>query len=1277
MDITNFILSARNQALLYGDYATYHRQLAKKVHNCRKRLNIVSKNRGKFIKKGQVTAEQVAENHEFLHLQILTAERAWAHAMRFKAVHSTDAAGIAGRTRSHIISRLDKGARAAEHLVQVLSDTATSGAKDTDILEARAYASMIRGATQFEKQSWEPCLRSYATARIIYSALATLVKEDIFKDLLSDTIDPSIRYAAYQSKVPRTLAIPTIARKAFPTSDSSLVDQINKLAPDLLKQTGSDAQRGQVGAPNAPQTITWRSREVNIEDAAIALALASADTAVAQLAEKLASSEVILPKEMAAAYDGVLIASQDAADATKRAIDELREEGVSQNDPRIQSLQITRTAVNYRMISWRIGRNRVLSGEHDGALLDSAPNTTRKSKKDATSQKPQVESPGRKIYRLKEKVVLYDSTLQSLDSIKDLPGVAADEGLLEQLDATTKYFHALKYLSIARSHSLTNQSINALALTKQAFDECVQSAAFFSKHGASSSESSPHNIEIRPSEIQFLHNLLKGELQRCRAIVEIDNLREKTKAAAASSTNISLVQRLFEYPAEGVDLNNLVDYPPKVEAIPVKPLFFDVAWNYIDYPGKVPADVPDASSHQAQPAQPQKKGWFGNLPAFAAEKRPQRTVSLCVFISSLLCFCVLALALGLGLGLGVGRPRYKTLATGFARSDSAPPRVREYVFEMTQAAAAPDGFRKPMILVNGQSPGPLIEANVGDTVRVHVRNRMRGNASTSVHWHGINQLRTTWMDGVAGVSQCGIPPGRDFTYEFQVQDQRGTYWWHAHLSVQYSDGAYGPIVIHDPEEMVPETDDEKIVIVSDLYHTYGSVLLKSYLNPSSKWVPFESGVEPLPDNILLNGLNTYDCGVNSTTYPPPASPSPDALPLPPNCTTSGQQLYTTRVRAGQRVRLRLINASSFLSYWFSVDNHTLSIVELDGVEIEPLPARGVYLNLGQRVSVILTANQTAGDYYMRASLPQTCFLPYAPYSSAGLEAAEYAVRGVLSYEGGDGDDGGGGGDSDGSANAPAKPIGSAGNTTNPYGVENNGVRGDVWEGCDDMPFDMPVPMRRQPAVNVSESNMHYIEYMFRQAQDVNRIFINKTAYSPLPNNATLWKAVEQQFTASEANSYNSWDFGLNQQVLLIPDADRGSQIVINSRDAMEHPWHLHGHTFQIVGWGSGLFGSAPGSTTWNLDNPMRRDTVTVPAFSHVVLRFAADNPGVWALHCHVAWHMEGGMFLSLAERPADLVELVGKMDPATRRLSQSFCGAGASLDDQAFGAYAGDDRPAA
>ncbi|KAI1345592.1 Cupredoxin [Xylaria sp. FL0043] len=1237
MDITNFVVSARNQALLYGDYTTYHRQLAKKLHTSRRKLGIVTRNRSKFTKRGPVTAEQVAENHEFLYLVLLTAERAWAHAMRLKAVHSADTKGITGRTRSHIISRLDKGARVAEHLVHILSETTVTAASDTNILEAKAYAAMVRGAAHFESQNWEDCTRSYATARMIYSALMS-VRGDILKDLLAETVDPSIRYAAYQSKVPRTLAISTIARRAFPSDDEALVGQINKVAPNLLNQVDPDADKSQVGTPHAPHTITWRSRDVKIEDASIALAIAATESATARLAQKLESSDVVLPKEMAAAYDEVLIASQDAADVTKRAIDELKEEGVPQSDSRIQSLQITRTAVNYQMISWRIGRNRVLSGEHDGALLDSAPNTTRKFRKDVSLQQAKIEPPGRKVARLKEKVVLYDATLQSLESIKELPGVAADTGLLQQLDATAKYFHALKCLSIARSHSLADQSANALALIQHAYKQCLSSATFFSEHSALSSESSILSIEVRQTDVSFLRDLLKGELQRCRAIVEIDNIRDKTKSTS-SQVKVPLVDRLVEYPAEGVDLENIVDYPPRIQPIPVKPLFFDVAWNYIEYPGKPSTASAEVEEEPVPTSEPKKRGWFGH---------PRRTVPLCLFIAASACFCVVTLALGLGLGLGWRHYGKLSLDTGFDVTDQ--PQTREYVFNISQALAAPDGFQKPMILANGQSPGPLIEANTGDTIRVHVNNLMP-NSSTAIHWHGIDQRNTTWMDGVIGVSQCGIPPGHSFTYEFRVGDQRGTFWWHAHLSVQYSDGLYGPLVVHDPDELVPVTDDDKIIFVGDVYHTYGSVLLSSYLNTTSKWVPFESGVEPLADSILLNGQNTYDCAIVSTTYPPPASHESSSPSASSDLKCAGGRLYKTKIRTGQHVRLRLINSSSFLSYWFSIDNHTLSIVELDGVEIVPIAARGVYLNIGQRASVIITANQTSGNYYIRATLPQTCFVPYAPYTSDGLAAGEYVAKGVLSYD-------------DVPVDEP--PIGIRGNVSNPYGVENNDVRGDVWEGCDDMPFDLPQPMRNIQAYEVPEANKHYIEYMFRQAQDVNRIFINKTAYAPLPDNATLWKAVEQHFVANKANSYNSWDFGLNQQVLLVPEADKGAQVVINSLDAMEHPWHLHGHTFQIVGWGPGLFGTTSitpsngttttTTTTWNLANPMRRDTVTIPAFSHVVIRFETNNPGLWALHCHVAWHMEGGMFVSLAERPEDLTRLIEAMDPTTRALSQGFCG---------------------
>lgn len=379
----------------------------------------------------------------------------------------------------------------------------------------------------------------------------------------------------------------------------------------------------------------------------------------------------------------------------------------------------------------------------------------------------------------------------------------------------------------------------------------------------------------------------------------------------------------------------------------------------------------------------------------------------------------------------------------------------------------------------------------------------------------------------------------------------------------------------------------------------------------------------------------------SSTYPPNT-----------NLTAcSGGSLYNTKVTSGGSYRLRLINHSSFFSFWFSVDNHTLEIVEIDGHEIEPIVATGVNVNIGQRYSVILHANQTAGNYAMRASLPQTCFIPFNTYSSTGLVSTNYQVSGIISYD----------------STSPSIPtIGTAGNTTNPSGASRNPFNNLIYEGCNDMPFDAAVPKRVEAALNASVANTHYIVWSFNQAQNVDRIFVNKTAWAPMERNASFFKALDTDWSNSSTVSASN-TFGLNQQLLTL-DSSGAAQLVINSIDTMEHPWHMHGHSFQVVGWGWDVYGA--GNTTWNLENPLRRDTITIPAKSHVILRWETDNPGLWALHCHVAWHMESGMLVQFAERPDDLKALVKGMNQGTYQKALSFCGVD---DDQAFGTSIEDD----
>lgn len=122
--------------------------------------------------------------------------------------------------------------------------------------------------------------------------------------------------------------------------------------------------------------------------------------------------------------------------------------------------------------------------------------------------------------------------------------------------------------------------------------------------------------------------------------------------------------------------------------------------------------------------------------------------------------------------------------------------IRSYHFTIARGYKAPDGVRKSVLLINGQFPGPTIEANWGDTIQVTVNNQISGpEEGTALHWHGLIQKETPWFDGVPSVQQCPIAPGSSFTYSFKA-DLYGTSWYHSHYSSQYAGGLLGPMIIH-------------------------------------------------------------------------------------------------------------------------------------------------------------------------------------------------------------------------------------------------------------------------------------------------------------------------------------------------------------------------------------------------------------------------------------------------------------------------------------------------
>ncbi|KAH0544590.1 hypothetical protein FGG08_001239 [Glutinoglossum americanum] len=254
-------------------------------------------------------------------------------------------------------------------------------------------------------------------------------------------------------------------------------------------------------------------------------------------------------------------------------------------------------------------------------------------------------------------------------------------------------------------------------------------------------------------------------------------------------------------------------------------------------------------------------------------------------------------------------------------------------WDITWVSASPDGVSRPVIGINGAWPCPAIDVNVGDRVVIHVNNKL-GNESTSLHFHGLFQQGAVTMDGPSGVTQCPIPPGGTFTYDFKI-NQPGTYWYHSHNKGQYPDGLRGPILVHDPRDPHKgEYDEELVLTLSDWYHEQMPTLLQHYLSAANE------RAEPVPDSALLN----------------------DA------------QNIKLHVTPGRTYLVRIINMGAFGASFLHFDDHPMTIVEIDGIYTKPKTTDTIYLTSAQRYSVLIHAKPDASkNYAFIASMDEAMF----------------------------------------------------------------------------------------------------------------------------------------------------------------------------------------------------------------------------------------------------------------------------------------------------------------
>ncbi|KAF9510184.1 multicopper oxidase [Hydnum rufescens UP504] len=535
------------------------------------------------------------------------------------------------------------------------------------------------------------------------------------------------------------------------------------------------------------------------------------------------------------------------------------------------------------------------------------------------------------------------------------------------------------------------------------------------------------------------------------------------------------------------------------------------------------------------------------------------------------------------------------------------PTTRVYNWRVSYAIGAPDGYLRQMIVVNNQYPGPLIEANQGDTIIINVKNDL--DTGTGIHFHGISQVGTVWSDGTPGITQCPIPSGGSYTYNFTIQQQSGTFFWHSHLGNTQADGfmvctsrvtdlitlvltlRQGPLIVHSPNDAYirgRDYDHERVLFISDWKHLTAATIVNATFN-----LPFKQGITfGVPDSILFEGAGAFNCSQ-----------------APANATCQQQAPPEIQVQPNKKYRLRVINPGAEAFLTVSIDNHPLNIISADATEVTgPSGVHSVQMSLGERYDFIIdTSEGRNGDaFWLRATVCTKNYLVLPPgFNSLGLAILRYV--------------------SDETAPSHQLP------TTSDWSDHPLNAT-----SCPGFASDALVPVVRAQVPETVESSwvLNSIGGFPVTAQNVTifDFYFNNVTWTNLPYDPMLF-AVHKGLSLNESIIAHTVFAGSG-----------GADIVINNRDAtIDHPYHLHGKAFDIVARGQGVLSAdsyaALPPSYFNTSNPLRRDTFVVPRASYAIIRIPTDEPGVFALHCHMGWHLVHGKMGAVVIQPQAIQDL--------------------------------------
>ncbi|KAJ7942927.1 Laccase [Quillaja saponaria] len=497
---------------------------------------------------------------------------------------------------------------------------------------------------------------------------------------------------------------------------------------------------------------------------------------------------------------------------------------------------------------------------------------------------------------------------------------------------------------------------------------------------------------------------------------------------------------------------------------------------------------------------------------------------------------------------------------------------------------------KNILTVNGKFPGPTLKAHREDKVIVEVYNNATYN--TTIHWHGLKQLRNPWSDGPEYVTQCPIQPGKMYKYTLDLNTEEGTVWWHAHSGWARAT-VHGAIIIYPKRGSsypFPKPDAEIPIIL-------GAWWKKSVMEIPEN--ANRTGGDPiLSDAYTINGQPGY-------LYP---------------CSRNGT--FKMKVDHGKRYLLRMINAIMDENMFFAISNHKLIVVGKDGFYLKPIETNYIMITPGQTMDILLEANQPPSHYFMSAK---------AYSSSIGAPFDNSTTTAIVIYSG--------------SYHKPIHPIAPPLPSHNDTQASTEFTKKFRSLASKHHPVSVPTRVDTHLLFTISvnllncSSDEHCAgPFGKRFAASVNNItYVHPSIdflqayYYKIPG------VYEIDFPINPPKKFNYTADDL-PEYLLTPSITTSKVLVLEYNSSVElilqgtnvlagenHPMHLHGYSFYVVGWGFGNFDHKKDPLRYNLIDPPEVSTVGVPKNGWVALRFRADNPGMWLMHCHIERHQNWGM----------------------------------------------------